>query len=122
MHFIVCLHNAMCNFHIAEKLVMVFTHAWCLGTTSVEKPLPTFQLYGSNITTIFHISDLGKPTSAGPGIIFMSLWRFYEYQIYGEISLFPKVSLVASLLERQSSHLVHVSSNPVLAKNIFFNF
>jgi hypothetical protein len=47
---------------------------------------------------------------------------FYEYQIYGEISLFPKVSLVASLLECLSSQLVHVSSNPVLAKKIFINF
>jgi hypothetical protein len=25
----------------------------------VEKPLPTFQLYGSNITTSFHIAELG---------------------------------------------------------------
>jgi hypothetical protein len=34
-------------------------HAWCLGTTSVEKPLPTFQLHGSIITTSFHIAELG---------------------------------------------------------------
>jgi hypothetical protein len=61
------LQSVMCYFHIAEKCVTFstrvprvicnlgstsvenFTHAWCRGTTSVEKPLPTFQLYGSNI-------------------------------------------------------------------------
>jgi hypothetical protein len=29
------------------------------GTTSVEKPLPTFQLHGSIITTSFHVAELG---------------------------------------------------------------
>jgi hypothetical protein len=36
-----------------------FTHG-TRGTTSVEKTLPTFQLYGSNITTIFHIAELSQ--------------------------------------------------------------
>jgi hypothetical protein len=43
------------------------------GTTSVDKPLPTFQLYGSIITASFHVAELGVMSQF---IVFMF---FYQY-------------------------------------------
>jgi hypothetical protein len=39
--------------------VWKFFHMCGAGTTSVEKPLPTFQLHGSIITASFHVAELG---------------------------------------------------------------
>jgi hypothetical protein len=56
-HERVAKSRVICN--LGTTSVKIFPHEWCLGTTSLEKPLPTFQLHGSIITTSFHIAKLG---------------------------------------------------------------
>jgi hypothetical protein len=71
---------AMCYFHVAGlqmlnadyKSFVASPLMICnLSTTRVEKPLPTFQLHGSIITTSFHIAELGGNVSV------YSLYVFY---------------------------------------------
>jgi hypothetical protein len=102
----------MCYFHIAEKLVMVFTHLWCRGTTSVEKPLPTFQLYGSYITTSFH-----KAQFIAEFIVF----TFLTYKLVNK-PYFYKVILVAESLEHPSMVRSVQGSIPAGSHFLFFIF
>jgi hypothetical protein len=79
----------------------------------VDKPLPTFQLYGSIITTSFHIAELGV----------MSQFIFYTFLINILVNkpYFLKVILVVESLEHPSMVRTDRGSNPA-ASHLFFYF
>jgi hypothetical protein len=100
--------RVICN--LGTTSVEILTHEWCLGTTSVEKPLPTFQLHGSIITTSFHIAELG--VSVYTVLIYIWVNNPYIFQ----------ASLVAESLEHPSMVRSDWGSNPAGSHYFFSSF